>query len=214
MPSFVLRLHWQLQQPVLPARARGHRGQRVDCSLPSTNKHRQHALDRRTDKDQMQARDTAHTHSHWWVGKGHALRHPPRLTACATPTSPTEKNEALAKRSRREVASLLEVGKTETARIRTESLILQDTHNELSVNECAPGAGLGAGQARGRLSRPGQTAAAKAGTGFKRGIVPLCTARQYPCSLLDKACLHAAEPHRLAGPVVLQHPRPAPPCWH
>ena len=42
-----------------------------------------------------------------------------------------EKNEALAKRSRREVATLLEAGKVETARIRTESLILQDTHNEL-----------------------------------------------------------------------------------
>ena len=44
-----------------------------------------------------------------------------------------EKNESLAKRSRREVASLLEQGKVETARIRTESLILSDQHNELCV---------------------------------------------------------------------------------
>jgi vacuolar protein sorting-associated protein IST1 len=42
-----------------------------------------------------------------------------------------DKGEGLAKRSRREVATLLEGGKVETARIRTESLILQDGHNEL-----------------------------------------------------------------------------------
>lgn len=42
-----------------------------------------------------------------------------------------DKNAALAKRQRREVASLLESGKIETARLRTESLIQQDQHNEL-----------------------------------------------------------------------------------
>ncbi|KAL7006214.1 Vacuolar protein sorting-associated protein ist1 [Cystobasidiomycetes sp. EMM_F5] len=42
-----------------------------------------------------------------------------------------KKNESLAKKSRREVALLLEQGKIETAKIRTESLILQDAHNEL-----------------------------------------------------------------------------------
>ena len=76
------------------------------------------------------------------VGEGAGFSPQRGLTSRLTPQrndASTEKNEALAKRSRREVASLLEVGKTETARIRTESLILQDTHNELSVAECALG---------------------------------------------------------------------------
>ncbi|KAN0059880.1 Vacuolar protein sorting-associated protein ist1 [Thecaphora frezii] len=42
-----------------------------------------------------------------------------------------EKKEAIAKRARRDIASLVEKGKLETARIKTEGLIAEDIHIEL-----------------------------------------------------------------------------------
>lgn len=42
-----------------------------------------------------------------------------------------EKKEALAKQARREIATLLEKNKVETARIKVESMINEDIHIEL-----------------------------------------------------------------------------------
>ncbi|WFD44643.1 Vacuolar protein sorting-associated protein ist1 [Malassezia psittaci] len=42
-----------------------------------------------------------------------------------------DKQESLAKKARREIADLVAIGKIETARVKTESLIMQDVHIEL-----------------------------------------------------------------------------------
>ena len=42
-----------------------------------------------------------------------------------------EKQESLAKKARREIADLVAIGKLETARVKSESLIMQDVHIEL-----------------------------------------------------------------------------------
>lgn len=42
-----------------------------------------------------------------------------------------EKKEALAKKARRDIATLLEKGKLETAKLRVESMINEDIHVEL-----------------------------------------------------------------------------------